>query len=107
MEGVTTVSVVRVGDIATVQCSSSHLTSFAVLVDVGGAKVSKCYRGVCVKGPVQNQVLSFIRHHRLRTSLNNLQLHAMVVEPVYVICNSITSTHFGCQLKWPTAQILE
>ena len=78
MEGVTTVSVVRVGDIATVQCSSSHLTSFAVLVDVGGAKVSKCYTGVYVKGSVQNQILSFIRHHRLRASSNNLQLHTMV-----------------------------
>ena len=29
----------RVGDTVTVKCASSHLTSFAVLVDVGGAQV--------------------------------------------------------------------
>ena len=38
-EGVKTVSVTSVGDIVTVTCASSHLTSFAVLVDVGGAQV--------------------------------------------------------------------
>ena len=37
--GLETVSVTRVGDIVTVNCSSSHLTSFAVLVDVRGAQV--------------------------------------------------------------------
>ena len=39
-EGLKTVSVTRVGDRVTVTCASSHLTSFAVLVDVGGAQVS-------------------------------------------------------------------
>ena len=29
----------REGDTVTVTCASTHLTSFAVLVDVGGAKV--------------------------------------------------------------------
>ena len=38
-EGLKTVSVTSVGDIVTVTCASSHLTSFAVLVDVGGAQV--------------------------------------------------------------------
>ena len=32
-------SVTSVEDIVTVTCASSHLTSFAVLVDVGGAQV--------------------------------------------------------------------
>ena len=32
-------SVTRVEDTVTVKCASSHLTSFAVLVDVGGAQV--------------------------------------------------------------------
>ena len=32
----------RVRDIVTVKCASSHLTSFAVLVDVGGAQVCIC-----------------------------------------------------------------
>ena len=35
-DGITTVSVTRDGDFVTVQCSSTHLTSFAVLVGVGG-----------------------------------------------------------------------
>ena len=35
-------SVTRDGDFVTVQCSSTHLTSFAVLVDVGGAQVHTC-----------------------------------------------------------------
>ena len=39
-EGVKTLSVTRVRDIVTVTCASSHLTSFAVLVDVGGAQAS-------------------------------------------------------------------
>ena len=38
-EGVKTVSVTSVGDIVTVTCASSHLTSFAILVDVGGTQV--------------------------------------------------------------------
>ena len=41
-EGLKTVSVTRVRDTATVTCASSHLTSFAILVDVGGAQVC-CY----------------------------------------------------------------
>ena len=43
--GLRTVSVTRDGNTVTVVCSSTHLTSFAVLVDVGGARVSDC---VCV-----------------------------------------------------------
>ena len=39
VEGVTTEKTTVSGDQSTVQCSSSHLTSFAVLVDVRGAKV--------------------------------------------------------------------
>ena len=39
MEGVTTEKVTILGDSATVQCFSLHLTSFACLVDVGGAQV--------------------------------------------------------------------
>ena len=38
-EGLRTESLTRDGSSATITCSSSHLTSFAVLVDVGGAKV--------------------------------------------------------------------
>ena len=38
-EGLRTESVTRDGDTVTVTCSSNHLTSFAVLVDVGGAWV--------------------------------------------------------------------
>ena len=38
-EAVRTVSVTREGDTVTVTCASTHLTSFAVLVDVGGAQV--------------------------------------------------------------------
>ena len=38
-EGVRTESVTREGDTVTVTCTSLHLTSFAVLVDVGGAQV--------------------------------------------------------------------
>ena len=37
--GLRTESVTRDGNTVTVVCSSTHLTSFAVLVDVGGAKV--------------------------------------------------------------------
>ena len=33
----------RDGNTVTVVCSSTHLTSFAVLVDVGGAKVCQQY----------------------------------------------------------------
>ena len=40
MDGVVTESVVRDGEHVTVQCVSTHLTSFACLVDVGGAQVS-------------------------------------------------------------------
>ena len=32
-------AVIREGNTVTVMCTSSHLTSFAVLVDVGGAQV--------------------------------------------------------------------
>ena len=35
----------RDGDTVTVTCSSNHLTSFAVLVDVGGAKVTTFCEG--------------------------------------------------------------
>ncbi|CAI8057705.1 Adhesion G protein-coupled receptor L3 [Geodia barretti] len=38
-EGLRTESVTRDGDTVTVTCSSNHLTSFAVLVDVGGARI--------------------------------------------------------------------
>ena len=38
-EGLTTEDVRRDGNTITVVCSSTHLTSFAVLVDVGGARV--------------------------------------------------------------------
>ena len=38
-EGLRTVSVTRDGDTITVICTSSHLTSFAVLVDVAGVQV--------------------------------------------------------------------
>ena len=38
--GVTTDSVTTGGNSTVVQCSSTHLTSFAVLVDVGGLQVS-------------------------------------------------------------------
>ena len=38
--GLTTDMVTIEGHLATVQCSSRHLTSFACLVDVGGAQVS-------------------------------------------------------------------
>ena len=40
-EGLRTESVTKDGDNVTVTCSSNHLTSFAVLVDVGGAKVKQ------------------------------------------------------------------
>ena len=38
-EGVRTVSLIREGNIVNITCSSSHLTSFAVLVDVRGSQV--------------------------------------------------------------------
>ena len=41
-EGLRTESVTREGNNVTVTCSSNHLTSFSVLVDVSGAKVKKC-----------------------------------------------------------------
>ena len=37
--GLRTESLTREGASVSITCSSSHLTSFAVLVDVGGAKV--------------------------------------------------------------------
>ena len=43
--GLRTESVTRDESIVTVVCASTHLTSFAVLVDVGGARVCLC---VCV-----------------------------------------------------------
>ena len=39
VEGVTTEKVTILEDVAIVECSSLHLTSFACLVDVGGAQV--------------------------------------------------------------------
>ena len=39
MKGVTTEKVTILEDVAIVECSSLHLTSFACLVDVGGAQV--------------------------------------------------------------------
>ena len=39
VKGVTTEKVIILGDVAIVECSSLHLTSFACLVDVGGAQV--------------------------------------------------------------------
>ena len=45
-EGVRTESVTRDGDTVTVTCASLHLTSFAVLVDVGGAQVVTEYKDV-------------------------------------------------------------
>ena len=51
MDGLVTESVVRDGETVTVQCSSTHLTSFACLVDVGRAQVSVCMCvHVCVEG---------------------------------------------------------
>ena len=41
-EGVTTVRVTQEGNNTVVQCNSTHLTSFAVLVNVAGAEVSAC-----------------------------------------------------------------
>ena len=38
-DGLRTESVTRDGNTVTVTCASFHLTSFAVLVDVGGAQV--------------------------------------------------------------------
>ena len=38
-DGLRTKDVTRNGNTITVTCSSTHLTSFAVLVDVGGAQV--------------------------------------------------------------------
>lgn len=40
-DGVTTDNVTIDGDLAIVQCSSLHLTSFACLVDVSGAQVQR------------------------------------------------------------------
>ena len=51
-DGITTLSATRDGDFVTVQCSSTHLTSFAVLVGVGGTE-----------GP---QVIKFINIHVLK-----------------------------------------
>ena len=43
VENMTTEQTTVTGDQSTVQCSSSHLTSFAVLVDVRGSKVGGVY----------------------------------------------------------------
>ena len=40
MDGITTDAVTEAGENTYIQCSSTHLTSFAVLVDIHGAKVS-------------------------------------------------------------------
>ena len=58
MDGLVTESVVRDGETVTVQCSSTHLTSFACLVDVGRAQVSVCMcMHVCVEGGKGGRVL--------------------------------------------------
>ena len=46
-DGLRTESVTRDGNTVTVTCASFHLTSFAVLVDVGGAQVYT-YIVICV-----------------------------------------------------------
>ena len=48
LEGLKTESVMREGSNVTLTCSSTHLTSFAVLVDVGGAKVISYLSFKCV-----------------------------------------------------------
>ena len=54
-DGLTTVNVTKDGDFVTIQCSSTHLTSFAVLVAVGGTQVLTSIRNeilqkiVCTK----------------------------------------------------------
>ena len=49
-EGVKTENVTRVGDTVTVVCSSTHLTSFAVLIDVGGGHDQASTLLFCVYG---------------------------------------------------------
>ena len=46
-EGVTVEAVTRMENVVVVTCSSFHLTSFAVLVDVGGTRVRTLYMYVC------------------------------------------------------------
>ena len=46
-EGVTTQTVSLEGDLSIVQCSSLHLTSFAVLVDVRGVQVRTAPMVLC------------------------------------------------------------
>ena len=40
ISGVTTTNLSTAGNYTTLQCASTHLTSFAVLVDVGGLEVA-------------------------------------------------------------------
>ena len=51
-DGIQVISAVTKGNTTTVVCSSTHLTSFAVLVDVaGGLEVSdSVYRALCYEG---------------------------------------------------------
>ena len=57
-EGVKAVSLTREGNIVNITCSSSHLTSFAVLVDVGGAQVF--YTPACMVSSHLNQILNIL-----------------------------------------------
>ena len=57
--GVTTDVIKTFGNLTTVQCSSAHLTSFAVLVDVtGGLRVSSMINYHTYGGPIPMQGLS-------------------------------------------------
>ena len=59
-DGLRTESVTRDGNTVTVTCASFHLTSFAILVDVGGAQVMEKYT---------HTLLYYIFVHKLPLSL--------------------------------------
>ena len=77
------------GDNVTVTCSSNHLTSFAVLVDVGGAKVKQHIVRVhtCQKlnmftvEPVLNNFLFSVNR-----KLNDVSLYVVTVTLIIATC---------------------
>ena len=79
----------REGNTVTVTCTSTHLTSFAVLVDVGGARVClyihvlgklACFCGLFFR--IEMKIIIRLMMHPLHASRNMMCHHALE----YIIC---------------------
>ena len=86
VENVTTEKTTISGDQSTVQCSSTHLTSFAVLVDVRGVKVNKnmlncTEKHVALLMQIESKELSVVSYIGLSVSII-----CLVLTTIFLLC---------------------